>query len=73
MRSKLKKLAFKVQNEGLNYYEVEVAFKSWMGSYYKLMSKEQRLGMLSLYEDLFDKNIEIVKGDMIITDRNEEH
>lgn len=73
MRSKLKKLAFKVQNEGLNYDEVEMTFKSWMGSYYKLMSKEQRLGMLSLYEDLFNKNIEIVKGDMIITDRNEEH
>ena len=72
MRSKLKKLAQKVQNEESNYIDVEIFFKSWMGSYYKVMSKDQRLGLLSLYEELFDKTITIEKGNMIITDRNEE-
>lgn len=72
MRNKLKKLAIKVQNGESSYTDVEIFFKSWMGSYYKLMSDDQRLGLLSLYEDLFSKKITIIKGDMIISDREEE-
>ena len=71
MRNKLRKLAIKVQNGETSYIDVEIFFKSWMGSFYKLMSKDQRLGLLSLYEDLFNKEITIVKGSMIIVDREE--
>lgn len=57
MRRKLKKLAVLVHNGERTYEAVEEMFRSWMGSFYKLMSKEQRLGMIHLFEDLFDKKI----------------
>lgn len=57
MRRKLKKLAVMVHNGERTYEAVEEMFRSWMGSFYKLMSKEQRLGMIHLFEDLFDKKI----------------
>ena len=72
MRQKLKKLAVKVQNEYVPYENVENMFKSWMGGYYKLMSKSQRRSMIMLYEDLYDKTITIVNKKMVITDREKE-
>lgn len=57
IRRKLKKLAVMVHNGERTYEAVEEMFRSWMGSFYKLMSKEQRLGMIHLFEDLFDKKI----------------
>lgn len=68
-RRKLKKLAVKVENGEIPYERVESMFKSWMGSFYKLMSKKQRENLISLYENLFDKTITIVKKKMVITDR----
>ena len=42
MRRKLKKLAVKVQNGEILYEHVENMFRSWMGSFYKLLSRQQR-------------------------------
>lgn len=70
MRRKLKKLAVKVENGEIPYENVEGMFKGWMGDFYKLMSRTQRTDLLKLYEDLFDKEIVIVKKKMIIKDRS---
>lgn len=40
-----------------------------MGGFYKLLSKEQRKNLIGLYEDLFEKSIEIVNKKMIIVDK----
>lgn len=44
-------------------------FKSWMGGFYKLLSKQQRTNLLMLYEELFDKNISVLNKKLIITDK----
>lgn len=67
MRRKLKKLAIKYKNGDIEYYHIADMFKSWMGSFYKLLSKQQRRNLISLFEFLFDKNIQIVNKKMIIT------
>lgn len=69
MRRKLKKLAVKVTNGEMEYENIENMFRGWMGSFYKLLSKQQRKNLIILYEDLFDKKIVIVKKKMMITDR----
>lgn len=69
MRRKLKKLAVKVENGEILYENVENMFRGWMGSFYKLLSKQQRQNMVHLYEELFDKKIEIVNKKMIISDK----
>ncbi len=69
MRRKLKKLAVKVQNGEILYEHVENMFRSWMGSFYKLLSRQQRQNLISLYEELFDKAITIVKKKMVVTDK----
>ncbi len=72
-RRKLKKLAVLVANGEAKYEDVENMFRSWMGSSYKLMSNETRIGLLNLFEDLFDVEITFVKPEnakkrkMIIT------
>lgn len=67
-RRKLKKLAVKVENGEIEYEHVENMFKSWMGSFYKLMSRKQRENLIELYERLFSKTITIVNKKMIIMD-----
>lgn len=74
MRRRLKKLAIKLENHEVPYENIEGMFKGWMGSFYKLMSREQRKNLLALYEDLFNKSITIMKkpngkNKMIIVDR----
>lgn len=69
MRRKLKKLSVKIQNREIPYEYVEDMFKSWMGGFYKLLSKQQRKNLISLYEDLMDKNITIVNKKLIISDK----
>lgn len=72
-RRKLKKLAALVNDNKAKYEDVENMFRSWMGGNYKLMSKETRIGLLNLFEDLFDVEITFVKHEgakkhrMIIT------
>lgn len=66
MRRKLKKLRAKVQSSELSYEDVECVFKSWMGSFYKLISKKQRENMIKLYCNLYDCEITIINHKMII-------
>ena len=67
-RRKLRKLSVKVQNGDVPYENIENMFKSWMGSFYKLMTRKQREGLISLYETLFNKTITIINKKMVITD-----
>lgn len=69
MRRKLKKLAVKVENGEVLYENVENMFRGWMGSFYKVMSKDQRKHLIQLYEELYGKTITIVGKQMIIVDR----
>ena len=66
MRRRLKKLALKVKNGEVEYENVENMFRGWMGSFHKLLSKLQREGLITLYEDLFNKKIFIEHGKMVI-------
>lgn len=70
MRRKLKKLAVKVRNGEVQYENVENMFRSWMGSFYKLLSRKQRENLIQLYEDLFDKTVTVVNKKLIIFDRS---
>lgn len=72
MRRKLKKLAVKVQDGEILYENVENMFRGWMGSFYKLLSRQQRQNLISLYEELFGKTITIVDKKMIITNKSQE-
>lgn len=64
MRRKLKKLSEKVNRGESDYNQVEEMFRSWMGDSYKLMSALQRSNMLILYNELFNKRIEIIDKKM---------
>lgn len=57
MRQKLKGLKRKFDLGETSYESIEVTFRSWMGSFYKIMSKQQRLQLIKTFEDLFDKKI----------------
>lgn len=72
MRRKIKKLAVKVKNGELPYENVEEMFKSWMGDFYKLMSRKQRQNMIALYEELYNKTVVIVKKKMVISDKTQQ-
>ena len=69
MRRKLKKLSIMVNNGERLYSHVENMFKGWMCGHYKLLSRSQRKELISLYENLFEKHIEIVGKKMLIMDR----
>lgn len=71
MRRKLKKLAIKVKSGDIYYENVENMFRGWMGSFYKLLSRQQRKNLIQLYEDLFDKNITVVNKKLVILDRSD--
>lgn len=68
-RRKLRKLYKKLCNNAIPYSNIENMFKSWMGNFYKLITRKQRKNLLELYEELFNKNIEIKNKKMIITNR----
>ena len=70
MRRKLKKLSVKVDNGEIPYENVENMFKGWMGSFYKLLSKQQRVNLLQIYEDLFNKTICVFNKKLVISDRS---
>ena len=65
MRRRLKKLAKKVYNDDIPYEDVESMFRSWMGSFYKVMSRDQRHNLIVLYEELFCVTI-LVQGNKMI-------
>ena len=62
-------MAVKVRNGEILYEHVENMFRSWMGSFYKLLSRQQRQNLISLYEELFDKKITVIKKKMVVTDK----
>jgi len=66
MRRKLKKLANKVDISDICYENVENMFRGWMGSFYKLLSTQQRKSLIQLYEKLFNKNIKVANKKLII-------
>lgn len=70
MRRKLKKLANKVDNGEIPYINVENMFRSWMGSFYKLLSRKQRQNLIQLYEDLFYKSVTVIKKKLVVYDRS---
>lgn len=55
MRRKLKKLALRVHEGVLPMDAVTSMFRSWIGSYYKIMSREQLTNLQQLYFQLFGK------------------
>lgn len=68
-RRKLKKLAIKVVEGTSTYDNVENTYRSWMGAYYKLLTKIQRKNLIILFEGLFNKHVKIVNKKMVITDQ----
>lgn len=66
MRQRLKKMSRKVETNDILYEDVENMFKSWMGSFYKLLSKEQLDNLLYLYENLFSCKISILNNKLYI-------
>ena len=41
-------------------------FKGWMGNYYKCLSRQQREGIVGLYETLFHKKVYVKNKKLII-------
>jgi hypothetical protein len=72
MRKRLRKLKAKIDSGEIEYMNVENMFRSWMGGFHKLMSKDQREGLLKLYSSLFNKHIEIIDNKMVITEEGSE-
>lgn len=69
MRRKLKKMSVKVKTGETPEEYLENMFRSWMGAFYKIMSKQQRKNLILLYEDLLNKNITIINKKLIISDK----
>lgn len=59
MRRKLKSLKSKIDSGEVDFEYVEQLFRSWMGSFYKLMSKKQRSNLINLYETTYNTIYEI--------------
>lgn len=71
-RRKIRKLSVKVKNGEVPYSNIENMFKSWMGNFYKLMTRTQRKNLLELFETLFDKEITIINKKMVIKDKSDD-
>ena len=71
MRRKLKKLYTLVSNGDARMIKVEEMFRSWIGNFGKVMSRQQRDGLILLYRNLFGNGLDkwfetrrfIAKGD----------
>ena len=61
----------KIANGEIPYENIENMFRGWMGSFYKLLSRQQRKNLMTLYEDLFDKTLSIVGKKLVIFDKEE--
>ena len=60
-RRKLKAYKRLLDKGILQYEDIEQAYKSWMGSYYRIMSKIQIANMQNLYKQLFGKEVRYKK------------
>lgn len=56
-RRKLKAYKRQLDKGAMKYADIEQAYKSWMGSFASLMSKQQVKNMKSIYFDLFGKDV----------------
>lgn len=54
MRRKLKKLAPRVQSGEIPKSDIEQMYRSWIGGYYKTMSKRQIRSLNKLYSELYE-------------------
>lgn len=61
MRQKMKGLRRKLDAGETTCESIEEMFRSWMGSFYKVMSKSQRLQLIKIFEDLFDRKVRFRK------------
>lgn len=61
MRQKLKGLKRKLDLGETIYESIEEMFRSWMGSFYKVMSNSQRLKLIKIFEDLFNRKVTFKK------------
>lgn len=66
MRHRIKKTKAHVLTGRTTYEHIEEMYRSWMGSYYKLMSREQRQTLIHIFEELYRVKIEIHKKKMHI-------
>lgn len=66
MRRHLKKLAQKVFDGIIDYDDIEQMFRSWVGSFYRVMSDQQLENLFELYEELFNKDVYIHNGVLYI-------
>ena len=61
-RRKLKAYKRLLEAGTIDYPTIENSFKSWLGSYYKMMSRQQIYNLNSLYVELFGKKVTWKKG-----------
>ena len=61
MRQKMKGLKRKLDRGETSYESIEEMFRSWMGSFYKVMSKSQRLQLIKIFEDSFYRKVTFKK------------
>ncbi len=66
MRQKLRKLAPKVYSGEVPVDAVDGMFRSWMGSFHSLLSKEVRGNLFALYEDLYFCKTSVENGKLKI-------
>lgn len=64
---KLRKLRSKMLDKRIEYEQIEMSFKSWMGDHYKLLSRKRRMKLIQTFEELYSARVHIVKRKMIIT------
>ena len=53
MRKRLKKLYKKYLNKQVEYKDIENMYKSWIGSYHKVLSNQSLNNLNNLYNNLF--------------------
>lgn len=58
MRRKLKKLRCLVENGEARATKVEEMFRSWIGNYWKYMSRKQYIGITALYRSLYGNGLD---------------
>lgn len=56
-RRRLKKYRILLDNGEISYENVKQSYKSWMGKYYKILSKKQRNNIKRLYMELFKEDV----------------
>lgn len=69
MRRKIKKLASMVYSGDVELEEVDNMFRSWVGSFHSVLSKQTLSNLFSLYEKLYSCTINVTDNKMVIERR----